>query len=259
MTTVTAASIKSTIDAALLASNITGVSVFDYARPDKRKIFPSIEITPTTAEQSFADEKITNISQGLNIILRIKPRGAGTDDVTLQKSIEDSVLAAITTTSLGQTRLHIFNKTWQRPNALVTKPVAHLQSNLVVLITTDTSSTGSGQLVSEMTVDFPSLAGMKLLDKPVEQEIETGESIKDDTNVRVEFGMITDLRRTFFEIEYTDARITTLRTQRKARAKITVTLHRTSGDDVMTGKISSVNHGGTLGNIETIIIGFEVF
>ena len=259
MTTVTAASIKSTIDAALVTSSITGVSVFDHARPDKRKIFPSIEITPTSAEQSFADHKITNISQGFNIILRIKPRGSGTDDVALQKSIEDSILPAITFTALGQTRLHILNKTWQRPNALVQKPVPHLQSNLIVLITTDTSTTGSGQLLSEMTVDFPSLAGMELLSKPTENEIEIGESIKNDTNNRVEFGSITDLRQAFFEVEYTDARMSTLRAQRTARAKITVTLHRTSGDDVMTGKISSVNHGAVHGDVETVIIGFEVF
>lgn len=260
MTTTSAASLKATIVTALAAANLS-ISVFDYPKPEKRKIFPSIEIVPTRAETGDADVKITNVSQGWDIILRIRTRGGGTDEVNFQKTIEDTVFAAITNTVLGQPRLHILNKTWNRPNSQISKPIPHLQSTLVVLITTDTSTTGTGQLITEQTVDFPgaTLTGMKLLSKPVETEIDLQESIKNDTNVRVAVARITNARSFFCEVELTTARLLAFRALKTTGDKIAITLHRKDANDVFNGKIATINHGGILGDIETLTVGVEVF
>ena len=67
---------------------------------------------------------------------------------------------------------------------------------------------------------------MPVLTKPVERESEPHEDIMNDTRVRKEMGPTGSTRIFMVEVEYTDARITQLRTLKDARAKITVTLNR---------------------------------
>lgn len=259
MATVTTAQLKVTIDTALDTASITGVSVYDYPRPEKRRIFPSVEIKATQPEGTEADERITKISQRFDVTIRVKKRAAGSDDIAFLKSLEDTILPALDETSLGQTEIYVLNKNWQRSGELVTSPVQHLASTLTVLVTDLASTTGVGQVVHDMRVSFPNLPTMKLLSKPVERESEPMESIYNDARLRVEVAPTGDSRTWYGEIEYTDARMTELRSQKNARTKINFTVHRASGDEALSGKITSVDHGGQLSEVETITIAVEVY
>ena len=201
---------------------------------------------------------MTNISQRFDIQLRIRKRGGGTDEVAQQKSIENSIIKALDATALGQTKIFVLNKRWSRPPGLVLKPVPHMLSTLIVVVTEPTSTTGAGQVILQYTVDFPNLLAMELLNKPLARETEAFESIYDDTRTRKELGPLGDTRIEFFEVEYTDARMAQLRSDKAARGSIAVTIHRPSGNEVLSGKIADLSHGGEIGGVETITISYEV-
>lgn len=258
MAIVTTAQLKTTIEAGFTADSITNVPVFDFPRVEKRRKFPSVEINAVEPEGTEADPRVTNISQRFDIQLRIRKRGGGTDEVAQQKSIENSIIKALDATALGQTKIFVLNKTWSRPAGLVLKPVPHMLSTLIALVTEPTSTTGTGQVILQYTVDFPSLLAMPLLNKPVARETESFESIYNDQRLRKALGPTGDTRTEFFEVEYTDARMTQLRTSKDARGKISVTINRPSGAEALTGKIADLSHGGEIGGVETLTIAFEV-
>ncbi len=259
MATVTTAQLKTTIEAALVTASITGVSVYDYPRPENRRVFPSVEIKATQPEGVEADPRITKINQRFDITVRVKQKSSGTDDVVRIKAIEDAILPALDATALGQSQIFVLNKTWSRSGELSVKPVNHLLSTLAVLVTDLTSTTGSGQIIQDMTVDFPGLAGMKLLSKDIEREIENMEDVYNFARVRVDMAPTSDSRTWFGQVEYTDARMTQLRALKSARGKITFTVNRPSGAEVLGGKIIAVDHGGQLPDVEIITIAVGVF
>jgi len=197
-------------------------------------------------------------SQRFDIQLRIRSRGVGSNEIVQQKSIENSIIKALDATALGQSKIYVLNKTWSRPSALVPKPVPHMLSTLIALVTEPTSTTGAGQVILQYTVDFPSLLAMPLLSKPVARETESFESIYNDQRQRKELGPTGDTRQEFFEVEYTDARMSQLRTSKTTRAAVAVTIHRPSGNEVLTGRIADLSHGGEIGGVETITISYEV-
>lgn len=259
MANITAAQLKTTIEAGLVTDSVTGVQVFDFPRDVSRRKYPSIEIKATQPDGSEADPRVTRISQKFDVAIRVKPRGGGSDDIAALKAIENSVFTALDATALGQTQIFVLNKSWGRQGEVVQKPIRHYLSILSVLTTDITSTTGVGQIIQDLTVSFPNLANMKILGKPTERETETMESVYNVRRVRVEMAPISDARTWFGEVEYTDARMTELRTQRNARAKISFTVTRPSGDEVLGGKIIGVDHGGVIADVESIAIAVEVF
>ena len=259
MVTVTTAQLKSTIDAALETNNLSSVNVYDHPRPETRKRYPSVEIKAGVAEERLADERITRVTQRFDVTVRVKQRGVGSDEVAELKTLENIILPALDETALGQSEIFVLNKTWQRSGELVPKPVPHLLSTLVVLVTDVESTTGVGQVVHDMRVSFPNLPNMKLLTKPVERESQTTDNIYNDSMNRVEVGYLGDVRTWYGEVEYTGTRITQLRGDMNTRSKISFTIHRAEGDENLSGKIISVDHGGMLSEVETITIAVEIY
>lgn len=258
MAIVTTADLKTTIDAGFTTDGLINIPIFDFPRVVNRRKFPSVEINAVEPEGTEADPRITNISQRFDIQLRIRKRGGGTDEVAQQKSFENSIIKSLDTTALGQTTLFVLNKRWSRPAGLVAKPVPHMLSTLIALVTEPTSTTGSGQVILKYTVDFPSLLAMPLLNKPVARETQAFESIYNDQRQRKELGPTGDTRIEFFEVEYTDARMSQLRTSKDALSSIAVTINRPSGAEALTGKIADLSHGGEISGVETITISFEI-
>ena len=230
MATVTTAQLKTTINAALVAAGITGVSLFDFPRPPQRRIFPSVEIKATQPQGTESDARVTNILQRFDIVVRVKQRGGGTDETAFLKSIEDTILPALDATALGQTTIFVLNKNWNRQGELVAKPVNHLMSSLVVLTTDVTSTTGDGKIGAKTTLTLPDTTVIPLLSKPVE---DYGISMDEDLN---DGGLSykTPMAHTTFgsivvEYESTTALASKIKTLIDAKAKITVTLTK-NGD-----------------------------
>lgn len=254
----TTTQIKELIEQGLASDNIDNVRVIDYEPDPNRRKYPFISVRNIQPDGTESDERVKTITQIFLVVFRVRKRGAGTNEVELQKSVEDSVLNKLDSTTLGSGTLFVENKIWSRPEGFISKPVPHYESRLRVLYTQVVSSSGSGEIIGDYTLTLPGLAGMKVLNKPLERETEITEDIFDDTRVRKDVAPISETHSFFAEIEYTTARRDAIRTLKDARSKISVTLARPSGTDIFNGKIVDMSYGATYSLNETIVIQIEV-
>ncbi|MEM3136731.1 MAG: hypothetical protein QXW37_08450 [Candidatus Nitrosotenuis sp.] len=234
------------------------VRVFDHPQNVTRRRYPSIEIVMTQPNAKLEDPRVTNVVQQFIVVLYVRVRGDGSDEVTLQKAIEDDVMTALDGTVLGGNKLFTENKTWTRQPDPIPRPVLHYQSRLNVFVVDIVSTTGQGAVGATMTLTLPGLADMQLLSKPLERETEIMGDILDDTLTRKNVAPISESRIAYYEVELTDARLTTLRSLKSARAKIACTLKRGTVSENFNAKILDLSHGADYRNIETVTIALAV-
>lgn len=224
MATVTTTQIKTALDADLAAANIT-ISTYDFPRPVKRRIFPSIEIKATQPEGNEIDIRITKIIQRFDVTIRVKQRGAGTDDIEFLKSVENTVLASLDLSTLGKTTLFVLNKNFNRQGELVEKPVPHLMSSLIVLTEDITSTSGDGKIGAQITLTLPGPIVIPLLSKPIENYGISSDEDLDDDGLAFETGMAhTSFGEIACEYESTTALAAPVKALVDAKAKISITI-----------------------------------
>lgn len=114
------------------------------------------------------------------------------------------------------------------------------------------------QIGSEFTLDIAGFTGIPLISKPIEREIETTENIYDTGRIRKGVSSINEIHSFFAEIEYIDAQVSALRTQKRNRSVISATLTRPSGSTVYSGKLTEISNGASFDQLETVTIRFEV-
>ncbi len=252
---VTAAAIKALLDTALLNQN---VRVYDYLKPPTRQIMPFIEILNAQPQGNEGDARITNVVQKFDVILKIKVRGAGSDETARQKVLEDLIFAALDDTALGINTIFVFNRNWARSQQ--PQPVLHYESKLGVAVTDTISTTGEGTVGGLMTITIDTLLDIPVLDKPAEKQTDAFENIFNDTRNRTEVSPIGDVRSFFVEVETTEARLTALRGLVNARVAISCTLKRPGqSDEVFNAKVVDLSNPAPFGNIETVIVQLERF
>ena len=114
------------------------------------------------------------------------------------------------------------------------------------------------QVGTEFTIDMLGFEGIALLSKPVEREVQTFENIYDTQRIRKLTSPITETHTFFAEIEYVENVVSALRTQKRARNQISITLNRNDTPTVMNGKIVEVLNGAIFDQLETATFRFEV-
>ena len=114
------------------------------------------------------------------------------------------------------------------------------------------------QIGSAYTLDIAGFTGIPLISKPIEREIETTENIYNTARVRKSAPPINETHSFFAEMEYVEAQISALRTQKRNRIVISATLNRPSGSTVYSGKLTEISNGGGFDQLETVTIRFEV-
>ncbi len=256
MAVVTAAQIKALLDTALAGQN---VRVYDYLKPPTRQVMPFVEILNAQPQGNEADARVTNIIQKFDVTLKIKVRGAGSDETARQKVLEDLILPALDDTALGINTIFVFNRNWTRSQQ--PQPILHYESTLGVAVTDTTSTTGAGTVGGLMTITIDTLADMAVLDKPAEKQTDAFENIFNDTRNRTEVSPIGDIRSFFVEVEAGPAaRLTGLRGLVNARAAVSCTLKRPGqSDEVFNAKVVDLSNPAPFGNIETVIVQLERF
>ena len=255
----TASAIADLIKQGLAGDKIIKVRVLDHPANPMRRPYPLIEVLNIQPDGREADPRVTSIVQKFTVALYVRVRGAGTDEVAFQKSVEDSVIKKLDASTLGGSTLFVENKIWTRPEAIIERPILHYQSRLAVLVTQIISTTGAGAVGAEMSLTVPGLTDMPLLSKPIEREQEVVEDIYDDTRTRQRVAPIAETHSFFGEVEHTQARIDQLRTLKIARSKIACIVKRKDGveSENFNGFLVAVDHGAAYENIETIVVQIE--
>lgn len=253
-----ASEIAELISQGLASDEITGVRVLDYPVDSKRRKYPMVEVINVQPSGREADPRTTTISQKFTVNLYVRKRGAGSNEITQIKQIEDSILVKLDNSTLGSGTLFVENKSWTRSATVVDQPIPHYESSLSVLVTEVTSTTGSGKIGGDMLLTLPGLTDMPILSKPVERESEGQEDIKDDTLTRVRVAPTGDTRTFYAEVEYTETRMTTMRTLKNAHSKIAVSINRGGTVENFNGYLQEMSHGAGYSEIETIVLRIEV-
>jgi hypothetical protein len=254
----TSTQISDLIIQALAGAELTKIQVKDYAADTKRRKYPVVEVVETQPTGSEADIRVTRVTQKFNVILYVRKRGAGSDEIDFIKSAEDVILAKLDATELGSGTLFTENKNWARSAQVIDRPIPHYESTLSVLVTDEVSTSGDGTLGAEMLLSLPGLTDMQMLSKPVEREVEGVEDIFDVTRTRTRTAPTGDGHSFFGEVEYTQARMDALRTLKAAHAKIACTIKRKGVAENFNGYLTEMSHGSGYEEIETIIIRIEV-
>lgn len=114
------------------------------------------------------------------------------------------------------------------------------------------------QIGSEFTLDIAGFSDIPLISKPIERETESTENIYDTAKIRQGASPINEIHSFFAEIEYVEAQVSALRTQKRNRAVISTTLNRPTGATVYSGKLTEISNGASYDQLETVTILFEV-
>ena len=115
MAVATAESIKTQILAGTYpAGTIEDGNVFDYVQYEKRRRYPSCEITTVQPESTTQTKKSTEISVTFEIKYFVKNLGLRSDSITTQKSVEDVIRTQIEAMTLQDHKVVLESKIWQR-------------------------------------------------------------------------------------------------------------------------------------------------
>jgi len=114
------------------------------------------------------------------------------------------------------------------------------------------------QIGSEFTLDIAGFTAIPLISKPIERETEITESTYSTARIREGMAPIFETHSFFAEMEYVEAQVAALRTQKRNRAVISITLTRPSGATVYSGKLVEISNGAAFDQLETVTILFEV-
>ena len=139
---VTASEIKTQIIAGTYPEGtISSDNVFDYQQYEKRRKYPSCEITINNPTSTSETKKDTSTTYGFEIKLFTKNLGIQSNEVNIQDTLETTIMAQIESMSLQNHKLVFESKIWKRETVQRegTHP-AFLVSTLIVQVRQITSS-----------------------------------------------------------------------------------------------------------------------
>lgn len=115
MAVATAETIKTQILAGVYPTGtIEDGNVFDYTQYEKRRRYPSCEITTVQPESTTETKKTTETNVTFEIKYYVKNLGIRSDSISSQKSVEDAIRTQIESMVLQDQRIVLESKIWQR-------------------------------------------------------------------------------------------------------------------------------------------------
>jgi hypothetical protein len=134
------------------------------------------------------------------------------------------------------------------PNDEATRGQLINRTSIILLATIGTS----------FALDIAGFTDIPLISKPIEREIENTENIFDTARIRKNTAPISETHSLFAEMEYDETLITAIRTAKRERTTIPITLKRPSSSSLFNGRIVEISNGAQFDQIETFTIRFEV-
>lgn len=162
MPVATAASIKTQLDGGSYPANtLTSDLIFDYQQFERRRRYPSCEIVTIQPESREETKDSTFFTSAYEIRYYTKRLGAGTDEVSATKLVEDEIISRIELIVLQDHKITFESKIWSRKTEQRSKThPAYIVSILKVLVRQITPTTAVVDAVlkfslSGSTVDNP--------------------------------------------------------------------------------------------------------
>ncbi len=126
-----------------------GSNTFDFEQYERRRRYPSCEITTVQPESTEETKESTIFTVGFEIKYFVRNLGARTDEVATQKSVEDVIIAQLESMVLQDHKVTFESKIWKREQVQRTRNhPAYIISVLRITIrqVTQTTATPDGTL-----------------------------------------------------------------------------------------------------------------
>ena len=252
----TNAQIKTILDGITFPETVV---IYDYLQEKNRRKFTNsfIEIENKNPEQETADRRVTETRQEFMIHLFKKSIVANSEEEASLSILEGLIKTALDTAQIGGVELFEEEKSWERN--IRERPIKYNESILTIIVNDVASTESGGSVGAEMTITIGALSDMPLLSVPTGPDRERFESIIRADGKRTKIVPFADERSVFAEVVDTEARRTSLRSQKATRLPVSVTLKRTGqSNEVFSAVIVDISAGGTVADVQSLFVQLEV-
>lgn len=117
-------------------------NVFDYSQYQSRRRYPSCEVIVNNPTSTIESKRDTQTSYGFEVRLYTKNLGIQSDEISIQNTLETTIMAQIEAMVLENHKLVLESKSWRREQFQRDEGhPAFLQSSLIVQVKQVTAST----------------------------------------------------------------------------------------------------------------------
>ena len=254
MTAITATALKTILDVKADYPHATTRPLQFYTTEQKYPIFPYVVIRkspPQSSEETITD---TTKKDGFVITLYLRYTRAQSLEEAEQTTIENTILSKLETASFGANALYFESKQWNRT------PIPQLygsKSTIQVIITDKISTSGSGVLGSEMTLEIVGGSTIQLLSLS-STEGPSLEAHSDDSGTVTRTVQEIDQGDFFFEYESTAALDTEIAALRDVGDSVNVILKKGVTIKNVNAIFGTTSKRGQFDNIERATTRFTI-
>lgn len=252
----TSAQIKTILDGITFAETVV---IFGYVQEKNRRKFTNsfVEVENIAPEEINADRRVTTTNQQFKIHLYKKSIVANTEEEASLSLMETLIRTELDNAVIGGVELFEEEKSWERN--VRERPIKYNESILTVVVNDIASTETGGAVGAQMTITIGALSDMPLLSVPTGPDRERFESVINVHGKRTQVVPFADEKTVFAEVVDTEARRSSLATQKATRSAVSVTIKRTGQtNETFNAVIVDVSSGGTVADVQSLFVQLEV-
>ncbi len=252
MVLLTAADIKTILDAIVFTNSVKAINAF-VVQNDSRRKYTSIDIQNITGQEEIEDIQLTTTTQTFLIHLYYRNRGSGADQEGKIKTTEDQIYNALDAAQTTSTKITIL-QSWERKSRAF--PIQSVVSTLRVTADEISSTSGSGVPGDQITLTFPVL-GVKTVLNLITDETNIVKSL-DRTDTTQEFTKIKEEGLFNADIEISTTEETQLRTLFTPGNDFALTITKNAVDRVVTANPINFINSTPRGAVQTTFVSMNI-
>ncbi len=252
MVLLTAADIKTILDAIVFTNSVKAINAFVVQNNSRRK-YTSIDIQNITGQEEIEDIQLTTTTQTFLIHLYYRNRGSGADQEGKIKTTEDQIYNALDAAQTTSTKITIL-QSWERKSRAF--PIQSVVSTLRVTADEISSTSGSGVPGDQITITLPVL-GVKTVLNLITDETNIVKSL-DRTDSTQVFTKIKEEGLFNCEIEISTTEETQLRTLFTPGDDFALTITKNAVDRVVTANPINFINSTPRGAVQTTFVSMNI-
>ena len=241
------------------------IKYFAQEQLPEQRLYPSVEVNNIKPEFTTEEHDITETKNRFQIIIFDRYGGDRARTTENLRTTEQNIIGLLEAATLdadqdltvGKVILEQrdFTRTAIKFNP---KKVNGIQSILVIEIIEVKATETGVPLGGQNTITIGTIVDAQVYDKPKEREEDNVESVYNAANVRTKTFPINEDHQFFFEIGFTTARDTELRSLKRARVKLTAVFKRNGVAENKIGFLTVVENGAPFRGVETLDAMIEI-